>query len=371
MKNTNKRTLNGVQISIIGLFSNLLLAITKITIGLIANASSVVADGINNFSDSLSNIVSIVSFIYKRKPADQNHPFGHERIEYIAGFIVALIMGYLGIDLVKTSISKILNQQAINVSSLTVIVIIFSIIVKIAMASFYNHQSKKLNSSLLKANSKDSINDVVLSSAILFSLLFERFTGIKIDAYLSLLLSLTILFTAYKLVREFISQLLGERPDDHSLSIIQDILNNESQILGYHDLLFHFYGERNKYASVHVELDQCLSLSSAHSIIDRIEKEVLAKTGIKLSSHFDPIDINNSLIREMNSIIHRYLEDNYPLASYHDFHKVNETLYSFDLILGNSDTSQLTSIRKNLLSLFANRNIHIDLEIILDNYKQL
>lgn len=316
----------------IGIISNLSLTLLKIYVGLISKSQAILADGINSFSDTLSSIITSVGFYIAGKPADKDHPFGHERSEYIAGFSVAMITLYLGITIGLESIQSILKGLQPIWNIWTIYVLILSVVIKIWLSVYYAKASKKINSAMLLASSQDSKNDVLMSSSILIAMLTSRFLNINIDGILGFLIALYIIWNAIKMVKEFINELIGNRPSDELLVNIKDILENNDSIFGYHDLLVHTYGGDSIYGTVHVELDQNMSLIKAHDIVDRLEKEILKKTSVSIVAHADPLDLDNIELHTTFQLIKRYLKSNYPQASFHDLRLIHNTLY-FDIVL--------------------------------------
>lgn len=360
-----------IKTSIITLLSNLLLTVIKIVGALISNSNTLLADGINSLSDSLNSIISIFSFYYASRPADKKHPYGHERMETIGGLIVVLIMGYLGIDLFRRSIVLVFNPSSINFDVSILLILIISIILKLILTLYLKNQSNKLNSEMIKANAIDATFDIFMSILVLVAMLLEYYYGWKLDAYFSLFLSIVIIWSALKMIRTFVNDLLGHRPDQQLLDVIVELLNKETRILGFHDLLVHQYGKNRIYASVDVELDDRLSLNEAHDIIDSIESQLFEKENVRLSIHLDPVNFEDQQLLESEGLIGNYLKKHYPDADFHDLRRINNHGLRFDLVLNGGDETLLSKIHLELIELLSAHDIHLELEVILDDHQIL
>ncbi len=367
MENLNEKNRNkeGIKVGLAGLAINLLLSVFKVTIGIIANSQSIMADGINNFSDSMSSVITVVGFIVTGKPADREHPYGHQRFEYIAGFVMALIMGVLGLEVLKTSIANIIEPQTTTFSMLAIFVLIFSIAAKGFMAYMYDVQARKLKSDMLLASRQDSLNDMMTTAGVLIGVGFQFWTGYTIDAYLGLGLSLFILWSALKMVREFMNSLLGERPDASVLDEIKTILDTNSEILGYHDLMVHNYGSNTTYGSVHVEINQTMSLIDAHTIVDTLENTILNKTGISLAIHMDPLDIESPEMKEIYQIIKKHIRTFYGGVDFHDVRIIHDTLM-FDLVIEPDKLNVVDTIKTTLKEELARNGFTYPLKVTVD-----
>ncbi|QIK70884.1 cation transporter [Erysipelothrix sp. HDW6C] len=365
MKDSYERNKIGMKAGLLGLSANLLLSISKIVIGTIANSQAIIADGINNASDSMSSLITVVGFKIAGKPADKEHPYGHERFESIAGFVISLIMIYLGIDILRTSFGEIFTTTPLNVSVYTFGVLILSITVKGFMAWYYTKQANRIDSDMLHASSQDSKNDILMTGSILIGILIQWWFGFNIDAYMGMSIALFIIYSAVMMVRDFVNDLMGTRPDETQLHQIKDILDNEQKIIGYHDLLVHNYGKYNTYASVHIEINQVTSLVEAHEIIDSIEHEVYEETNINLVTHLDPLDIDSEEMTTIYDIIKRYIRANYPGVTFHDVRIIHERLM-FDLVLDEACDYESEVIIEGLRRELGNNNIAYALDITID-----
>lgn len=329
LKNRNKA---GMKVGLVGLCVNVLLTIAKIIAGVISKSQSLIADGINSLSDSLSSIITVFGFYIAGKPADKDHPYGHERSEYIAGFTIAIITAYLGFDIAISSFNSVLSSDRPNIGVFPIMVMILSMIFKLFLVVYYHKKSKLLNSTMLNASSQDSKNDILMTGGILIALFMGKFLSINVDAIVGLFVSVYIMYSAVKMILGFMDNLLGNRPDENTLNQIKMLLDNDKSIFGYHDLLVHQYGIQTSYGSVHVELDQSMSLIKAHDIIDRLENEIFDLTSIRITAHPDPLDIDNIEMHTIFQLIKSYLRNHYPQASFHDLRLSQGILY-FDVVL--------------------------------------
>lgn len=330
--NSNERNKVGKQAGIVGLTMNILLSVGKIVAGKLANSQSILADGINSLSDTLSSIITIFGFQIAGKPADNDHPYGHERSEYIAGFTIALIMLVLGFDVVKNSVASFFSDNKMTFSEVSFVIMCISIVIKILMTYYYRYQAKKIDSKTLKAASVDARNDIAMTAIVLIALLLSPYISFNLDAILGSILGVYICFVSMKMIGDFMSELLGVRPSDQTLIDIKTVLDGNEEIFGYHDLMIHSYGSETSFGTVHVELDQNMSLIKAHAIIDKLEHEIYQKSGVNIVAHADPLDISNPELHNIYQTIKRYLKEHYPSATFHDLRLVAGVL-SFDIVL--------------------------------------
>lgn len=290
-KNSDIRTGFGIFAGIVGLISNLLLFVSKLLIGLISGSVSIMADAMNNLSDTVSSVLTLVGFYISGKPADKEHPYGHERFEYISGMLVSLLITFVGFQFFMTSIERIRDPQSIKVTPVILIVLLLSIFIKVWQSVFYQRVAKKIDSNTLVATAKDSLNDVFTTIAVLVSATVEGITGVKIDGIFGLLIACYIIFSGLQLIREFVNELMGLRPDQAAIDEMRLYLSSVPEIIGYHDLLIHQYGPNKTFASVHIEIDDRWDLTQAHETIDGIEKNFKGKLGVDLVCHIDPVNL--------------------------------------------------------------------------------
>lgn len=292
-KDANVRTSIGKLSGIVGIFSNLFLFAIKFVIGTIVHSVSIQADGVNNLTDAGSNIISILSFHLANKPADKDHPFGHERTETIASLFVGILILVLGFETAKESISKVIHPGSIDFRIASVIILLISIIVKFWMYAYNKKLSKTYDSSLLEATALDSISDVCGTTAVLVSTLLSPVLHFNLDGYMGIVVSGIILYGAYGLLRDMINSLIGEAPDPELVHNIVDMIMAHPAILGVHDMMLHNYGPNKIFASAHVEVDSSKDIFETHDHIDNIEREVKENMNIDLVLHMDPVKVND------------------------------------------------------------------------------
>lgn len=323
-KNKKVREKYGYLGGIVGIVVNLLLFGVKFTVGLIVNSIAVTADAFNNLSDVGSSVVTIFGFKLSSKPADREHPFGHGRIEYISGLIVAFLVLMVGFEFVKSSFDRIKNPTPVEFSFVPFILLVISILFKVWLSRFYKNIGGKINSSALQASGVDALSDVVSSSTVAFSLLISRFTSFPIDGYIGMAVSAFILYAGYNLIKDTLNPLLGTAPDKELVESIQQLMLNYEHIDGTHDLLVHNYGPGRIIASIHAEVPLNISVVKIHEVIDRAEKEISAELDIYLVIHMDPITTDDREILEAKEELAEALKA-FPLVkSFHDFRVVGE-----------------------------------------------
>ena len=339
-KEANVRSAYGVLCAIMGIITNLLICVFKIVVGIISGAISIMADGINNLTDGGSSLITLIGFKMANKPADKDHPFGHERIEYINGLIVSLIVLVIGVLLAKTSIEKIINPEVINLDYfiLALIVLIGSILVKIWQNIFYNKCAKLIDSPALKATAKDSFADILSTSVVLISLIIFKIWNVNVDGYIGLVVALLIIYNAIKLVLETSSPLIGEAPSKEFVNSVEKKILSYDGVLGIHDLVIHTYGKAKTFISVHVEVDADVDILVSHDMVDNIEHDFL-KENINLVVHMDPVKTNDPETNKLKSLIATILNNIDKNLSFHDFrvvHGPTHTNILFDVVVDTS-----------------------------------
>ena len=274
---------------IIGIVFNILLCTAKLVIGILAGSAAIIADAVNNLLDASSSVVTLIGFRLAQRPADQGHPYGHGRYEYLAGLLVAGIVLLSGGDQMRTAIGKIITPTSTAFTATTLIVLSVSIVIKMWMSVFYKKLGKLIQSTTLKAASIDSRNDVIASSSVLIGCCIEYFFQISVDGYAALAVAIFILYSGIRLTGETISPLLGKQADDELIEKISELVLSHEQVFGIHDLLVHDYGPGKCYASVHAEMSADEDPVVSHEIIDHIEREMLECMNVHLVIHFDPV----------------------------------------------------------------------------------
>ncbi len=303
---------------IVGIGCNVLLFGAKLAIGLLSGSVSITADAVNNLSDASGSVVTLVGFRLASRPADKEHPYGHARMEYFAGLIVAAIILVIGLELLKSSVEKILHPEAVAFSWALVAVLAVSVLLKLGMMWFYAGVGKKIGSAALKASATDSRNDVITTAAVLISCIVGEVTGLRIDGYMGLLVALFILWSGVGIARETLDPLLGAAPDETLVENITGDLMEHPVILGIHDLLIHDYGPGRQFATVHAEVDCRMDVLETHEILDWLERQCMEKYHVQLTIHHDPVDRDDETLNRMKALVERKAEEMDERLSIHD-----------------------------------------------------
>ena len=335
----------------VGILCNLLLAAAKLVVGILAGAVSVTADAMNNFSDAASSIVTLVGFKLAEKPADSEHPYGHARFEYLSGLAVAALIIVIGFELAKTSLDKILHPAAVLVSVPLIVVLAASMAVKLWMSLFNRKLGKLIGSTALLAVSADSRNDVIATGAVLIAAVVERLTSLPVDGYMGMAVALFILYSGANLAKETISPLLGEAASPELRKDIVKVLEGNDRVLGWHDLMVHDYGPGQRFASIHVEMDQKEDPLVCHEIIDDMERLCFEKHQVHLVIHYDPVVTDDPEIQAVREEIASILTAIDSRLTLHDFRMVRGTGHSnliFDVALPHDMSAQKAEIKKRI-----------------------
>jgi cation diffusion facilitator family transporter len=322
---------------IVGIISNLFLCIIKILTGVLIGSFSYIADGINNLSDAGSSIVTLIGFKLASEPADADHPFGHQRVEYLTGLIVSFIIIAIGLLLLKSSIESIINPgDGATFSVISVIILAVSIVIKCLQSLFYRKIGKLINSTAVMATSIDSLNDCISTGTVLIASIISLLTDLQLDGWMGCVVSLFILVSGYKLVKEAMSPLIGEKPSKELVNSIADKVLNYPKVLGIHDLVIHSYGPGKIFATIHVEVDSEESIIVTHDIMDNIEKDFKDEMGINLVIHMDPIDTRDESTQELKEQAFQILQKIDPILTFHDFRVVRGETHTnvlFDVVV--------------------------------------
>jgi cation diffusion facilitator family transporter len=322
--------------SIVGIVTNTLLFIIKIVAGTLSGSIAIVADAVNNLSDSASSVVTLVGFKISGKPADEEHPFGHARMEYISALIVSFIILFLGLQLMKSSFSEILDPKPTELSAISVAILVTAILLKLWQCLFYYKIGKRINSTAIIATSMDSRNDIIATSAVLLAQIITYFTGLELDGYMGVIVALFILYSGISLIRDTINPLLGMAPANEMVDEIYKKILSYDGIIGLHDLHVHKYGEGKCFASVHCEVDAKQDIMVSHDIIDNIERDFLRDMGTHLVVHLDPVVIDDERTNELKKTVLELIAGISPEIGMHDFRVVWGISHSnliFDIVV--------------------------------------
>ncbi|MDD5796263.1 MAG: cation diffusion facilitator family transporter, partial [Oscillospiraceae bacterium] len=297
-QDTKVRNAYGKFAGIVGIICNAVLFSLKITAGTLFGSVSITADAVNNLSDASSSVISLAGFKLSEKPADEDHPYGHGRYEYLSGLIVAVLIMVIGVELFKSSLEKVINPSPVDFSWISVCILTFSILLKLWMAFFNYGLGKKIKSATLTATGADSRNDVITTTAVLAAALISYFSGFELDGWMGIFVSLFILYSGIGIVKDTLDPLLGKAPDKEFVENIKNKILSYPGVLGTHDLLVHDYGPGRQFASVHVEMAAEEDVIESHDVLDNIERDFLNE-GLHMIVHFDPIVTSDSKVSNL------------------------------------------------------------------------
>ena len=335
-KDSATRKKAGFLSSTVGIVCSIILFVSKFIIGTIANSVAIISDVFNNLTDCLSCIITMFGYNLASKPADKEHPFGHGRMEYFTSLIIAVFIIIVGFEFFKTSLSRILNKENIDVTYFTIIVLVLSILLKFWMYLFNKKMSTIFNNQAMMATSYDSLSDAMTTSITLIGSIISLFTDFPIDGVIGLIVSGLIIKTAISIIKDTLDELLGKPADKETTQQLLDIVMSHQGILGVHDLMIHNYGPNNMIASLHAEVDAKQNVLEAHDTIDNIEKEIFEKMKIMTTIHLDPIETDNIQLNQYKTIVRKVLNEIDPELSFHDFRMVvgqTHTNLIFDVII--------------------------------------
>lgn len=293
----------GVLASIVGIALNVLMATFKITLGLLTHSMAVTADGFNNLSDVASNVATLLGFVFSVKNPDKEHPFGHGRLEYLTGLIIAVLIFFVGIQTLWESVMHLITPVEMHFSPIVIVVLVVSMMLKYLLGRFNFKIGEMIQSTALVAAGKDSKIDIVATFATLIAVVASRYTTLPLDGILGSFVSLLILKTGYEIAKETITSLLGTAPSEELLQNINVFTTSYPRILGTHDLMIHDYGPGKKYLTMHAEVNKNETLMDIHEVIDEIERDIYTKFQLKATIHLDPVDLDDSLTNKMRYLV--------------------------------------------------------------------
>lgn len=303
----------------VGIICNVLLFLGKLIVGIFSGSVSITADAMNNLSDASSSIVTLLGFKLAKKPADEDHPYGHARYEYLSGLAVAALILVIGFELAKASISKIITPTDVSFTAVTGAVLVVSIAVKLWLAVLNRKLGDWIHSATLTATAVDSRNDVLATSAVLLAAVIQHLTQWQVDGYIGLAVALFILYSGVSLGKQTISPLLGEAVSPELRQCIVDYISKQPKVLGYHDLMVHDYGPGRRFATLHVEMDNKEDPLLCHEIIDDMERECLQSHNIHLVIHYDPVVTDDPQTNRLLDSVRTLLQEYDPQLKPHDF----------------------------------------------------
>lgn len=331
-----KRRVYGTLGAVVGIFLNICLFTGKYLAGFFSGSIAIMADAFNNLSDAGSSFISLIGFVFSGKKPDLDHPFGHGRIEYLAGLGVSFLILLMGVELAKNSVQKILHPVSVQISTLSIAVLSASILVKLYMA-YYNHAiGKKIRSATMAATATDSLSDAAATTVVLLAMLFLAVTGINIDGYCGILVAVFILAAGIGAAKETVSPLLGQAPDPEFVKEIKELVMQHDEVLGIHDMAVHDYGPGRVMVSLHAEVSGDGNIYELHDLIDRIERELKEKLHCETVIHMDPIDVGNEKTVEMKEEMVKLVKAIDERLTIHDFRMVTGTTHHnmiFDVVI--------------------------------------
>ena len=317
------RTAYGVLASLVGIVCNLLLFGGKLAVGLLLHSVSVMADVFNNLSDAASSVIGFIGVKMAEKPADEEHPFGHGRIEYIAALIVSFLVIEVGFTFFKNAIAKIRTPEELSFNLISMGILLASVAVKLWLSFFNKKLGKRINSTVMQATATDALGDVVTTLATMGSILFFYFTKINIDGYVGLAVSLLVMWAGVGIAKDTLEPLIGQSVDPKLYREISEFVESYDGILGSHDLIVHNYGPTKSLASIHAEVPNNVDIETSHEIIDRIERDAAKKLGIFLVIHMDPVETADAQVAEVKAEVQEVLHQMDERLSLHDFRMVD------------------------------------------------
>jgi cation diffusion facilitator family transporter len=389
VSNENVRAAHGKLAAWFGIISNLILVAMKLTVAVIIgisafNASTaegktfltflpvaLVADAINNLSDMASSIVTLVGFKIAAKPADKEHPFGHERIEYIAGLVVSTIVIVLAVELFRSSLEKVIGNVTVDYNVLTIVILAVSVLIKLIQSYFNYGMGKAIDSQALKATSLDSLTDSIATFCIMVSGILALTMGWNfLDGYMGIVVSVFVCYSGIKMLKSTADPLIGEATDYSYVQKIVDEVLKKKGILGVHDVLCHSYGPTKMFISLHAEVDQNMKMVDAHDIIDNVEEDIRKKFGVEITIHMDPIAVGDPEVDALRAEIKDELNSIDPKLTFHDFRIVKGPTHTniiFDIMMPYDEKASEYAIYAHLGDRFQHRGTQYKFVIHFDN----
>lgn len=325
----------GILSGVVGILINVVLSVFKMIFGALTKSISIVADGANNIFDAISSIINLVGFKISGKPADDEHPFGHGRIEYVSALTLAFFILIMGVELIKTSADRFTNPQTVVFSIPAVIVLVFSVAAKIWLAVFNRKVGKMINSVAVDAVVTDSISDIAATTCSLIAVISSKFTSLPVDAVMGIIVALVIIYAGIDIIKSTLGPLLGEPPDKKIVEQIESFVLSFDGVSGIHDLVLHSYGSAKIFGSLHAEVPAQTDILQSHDTIDLIERQLKEKFGIEISIHMDPV-LSDEHTGELKAMINNIVNELCPQASIHDFRAVDGPTHTnliFDVVL--------------------------------------
>ncbi len=345
------RSAYGTLGGMVGIICNLLLFAGKFFAGIITGAISITADAFNNLSDAASSIITLIGFYIAGKPADEDHPFGHGRMEYVSGLIVSLAILLMGFELLKSSIEKIIHPENITFQTISVVILIVSILVKFWMAVFNKNIGNRIQSEAMNATATDSLNDCISTAAVLGGMLIFYFLGYNLDGIIGVLVACFVLWGGYGAIKDTLNPLLGELPDPQLVDNIEDMVMRHDMIIGVHDMIVHDYGPGRRIVSLHAEVPYTVDIMEAHDMIDHIEMRLMQEYQCEATIHMDPVVTDDEETTKTKEKIQALIDQYDKTLSIHDFRMVTGKTHTnviFDLVVPYGKKYDVKKILKDI-----------------------
>ena len=364
------RTACGNMAGAVGIVCNLLLCGFKFLAGIVTGSVAISADAVNNLSDASSSIITLLGFRMSAKPADAEHPYGHGRTEYLSGLAVSVMILLIGLELVKSSVEKILHPAPIEAGVLPVVILSVSILVKLWMAAFNRKLGRLIASPALEATAADSRNDVISTGAVLAATLLQMAFHWQLDGWMGLAVALFILYSGWGLVKDAIAPLLGQAPDPELVAHILEVTREYPGVLGIHDLIVHDYGPGRRFASLHVEMDASGGVLRSHDVIDQIERRFLEQDGLHVIIHYDPIVTGDGQTAYARDYLARAVKSIDPRLTIHDLRMVpghTHTNLIFDLVVPHDFEMPVCRLKAEVAALAKKEDPHWECVMTVEN----
>lgn len=352
-----------------GITVNTILCVLKIILGVIIHSIAVVADGAHDMADSLAAFITLIGARISRKPADDEHPYGHARAEYVASLTVSVIILIVGYELMKNSVEKCIHPSETTFSWLMVGFMVFAILLKGASALFTIATGKHINSLPVIAAGTDNRNDVIASIIIVCGMLIHNFTGVELDGYLGCMFSIFIIYSGIMIIRQTVDQILGARPDPEVVKEMEEIIKDHPVVLDVHDMVIYSYGPGRNFGSFHAEVDADRDIMEIHDAIDHIERELQHKLNINVTCHIDPVYINDPKRNELDEAIREILNEYEAIEGFHDLrivHDKGRTKLSFDVVVAPGKKYSVREITERLREEVKKTDPDMDLDVKFD-----
>ena len=359
----------GIMAGVVGMICNISLFIIKLIAGLITGHISIVADAFNNLSDMGSSVVTLIGFKVMGKPADKEHPFGHGRVEYIAGQIVSFAIIFMRISLIWESIEKIIHPEETLFAAIAVVVLVISIAVKLWMWHFYISIGKKIGSLTLTAAATDSLNDCIATSAVLITTIIEAATGVKLDGIAGTGVAIFVIISGILSCKETMGPLFGKMPEEEMLNEIERAVRHDNRILGVHDIVVHDYGPGRMYCTLHAEVPSTMSIIQAHEAAHAAEKRVANAVGCEITIHIDPVNENDEEANELKEFVLKVIHTIDDSLQIHDFQVLKRPpnpKVAFDVVVNDYDGPDSDTLREQIERAIHKWAPELELEVTID-----